>query len=312
MVLHLAPWPHSGGTKPFVLTEPHAVVEVQAWFAGSLLLPLAARLMHAAFLHATSKKAEEKGVNPYNHNRAAMNFVKAIAMVDILLLVWPVSVNILAGIAHSMDLSWILLHIHWRLFRWALAVLSSVLLFELLQRPPRFWRFLHHCSIILVVCLMCGIPWLSLYDLLLFSAGMMLHMSFLAFNCVEFFAVSWHFMRPGHPRAQRLLRGCAGTAAVASLLGHGCVILFYLEAFHLFQAWAPLLVLIFLQVCLVCENVHNVYYVWNLAERTQASLDAQAAQEQSQLPTMLGSCGLGEEGFGKRESEKQRASLAVP
>ena len=27
--------------------------------SGSLLLPLAARLMHAAFLHATSKKAEE-------------------------------------------------------------------------------------------------------------------------------------------------------------------------------------------------------------------------------------------------------------
>ena len=88
--------------------------------------------------------------------------------------------------------------------------------------------------------------------------------------------------------------GCGGQSFKAK---PRCVILFYLEAFHLFQAWAPLLVLIFLQVCLVCENVHNVYYVWNLAERTQASLDAQAAQEQSQLPTMLGSCGLGEEGL---------------
>ncbi|CAE7307074.1 unnamed protein product [Symbiodinium sp. CCMP2592] len=174
MVLHLAPWPHVDGPKPFVLTEPRAVVEVQGWFAGCLLLPLAARLMHAAFLHATSKKAEEKGVTPWNHDRAAMNFVKAIAMVDILLLVWPLSMNVLAGMLHSKDLSWVLLHMHWRLFRWGLAVLSSVLVFELLQRPPRFWRFLHHGSMLLVICLMCGIPWLSLYDLLLFSAGMLL------------------------------------------------------------------------------------------------------------------------------------------
>lgn len=308
MVLHLAPWPHVDGPKPFVLTEPRAIVEVQGWFAGCLLLPLAARLMHAAFLHATSKKAEEKGVTPRNHDRAAMNFVKAIAMVDILLLVWPLSMNVLAGMLHSKDLSWVLLHMHWRLFRWGLAVLSSVLVFELLQRPPRFWRFLHHGSMLLVICLMCGIPWLSLYDLLLFSAGMMLHMSFLAFNCLEFFAVSWHFMRPHNSLARPLLRGCAVVAALASVLGHGCVVLFYLASFHLYQAWSPLLVLIFLQLCLVCENVHNVHYVWNLAVRTQTS-ETELPSLHTQLPTMLGSHGLADGGF---RDAKPRTSLAIP
>mmetsp|Transcript_22514 Transcript_22514/g.53093 ORF Transcript_22514/g.53093 Transcript_22514/m.53093 type:complete len:310 (+) Transcript_22514:74-1003(+) len=309
MVLHLAPWPHVDGPKPFVLTEPRAIVEVQGWFAGCLLLPLAARLMHAAFLHATSKKAQEKGVTPWNHDRAAMNFVKAIAMVDILLLVWPLSMNVLAGMLHSKDLSWVLIHMHWRLFRWGLAVLSSVLVFELLQRPPRFWRFLHHGCMLLVVCLMCGIPWLSLYDLLLFSAGMMLHMSFLAFNCLEFFAVSWHFMRPHDQRARPLLRGCAVVAALVSVLGHGCVLLFYLASFHLFQAWAPLLVLIFLQACLVCENMHNVHYVWNLAARTETSLETQVPSVHTELPTMLGSHGLADGGF---RDEKPRTSLAIP
>ena len=42
-----------------------------------------------------------------------------------------------------------------------------------------------------------------------------------AFASQEFFAVSWHFMRPHNSLARPLLRGCAVVAALASVLGHG-------------------------------------------------------------------------------------------
>ena len=88
-----------------------------------------------------------------------------------------------------------------------------------------------------------------------------------------------------------------------------CVVLFYLASFHLYQAWSPLLVLIFLQLCLVCENVHNVHYVWNLAARTQTS-ETELPSLHTQLPTMLGSHGLADGGFLAFERFRDFGSLS--
>jgi len=257
------------------------VVQVQGWFAGCLLLPLAARLMYAVFLHATIKKAEERGVTAESHSRAAMYFVKAVGLLEVLLLVWPVTAGVLVDL-FSFDpehLAWTLYHAHWRLFRWGLAVVASLLIFEQLSKPLRFWRFLHHGSIITVICL-CGIPWLSHYDLLLFCTGMTLHLSFLAFNSFEFFAISWHFMHPRSGPHTRLLRCTAAASGAAAILGHGFVVTFYAAALPLFQAWAPFLVLVFLQVCLLCENVHNIHVVWNLGLVKQKSADDKDASQE--------------------------------
>ncbi|CAJ1399635.1 unnamed protein product [Effrenium voratum] len=292
-------WPEPQVPKPFVHSEPAARVEMSHWFIGCLLYPVFVRMLQAGYLHATSKRAQEGGVSSSRHFRAAMFFVQGVAQVEVLFLAWPMSFRILlalvdreedyhGGGVHTHGLEYTLMHVDWRLFRWALAILCSTLIVELIQSPLRFYKSLHHISILVAACLMSGIHWISAFDLLLFASGPLLQMSFEAFNGLGWFILSYHYMRPTKNNS-KLLRGTMIYMTTFSTLSHASLVVLYCCTFHRFQAWAPQAVLLLLQLCLLCENVYTVCKVRRLSQENFKRLPSQ--QSSMALPSLLGVCG---------------------
>lgn len=145
---------------------------------------MAVRLLQAGFLHATKARAEEKEIEQGRHFRAAATFVHAVTYLDVLLLVWPMTIHILHSFFQPKDMLVVLMQLDWRLFRWALAMLCALLIVELVQTPLKLGRTLHHLAILVGVCLMSGIPWISHWDLPLFATAPLLYLSWQSLNCM--------------------------------------------------------------------------------------------------------------------------------
>lgn len=284
-------WPEAADPKPFVSLDPLATVEIGHWFIGCILYPVAVRLLQAGFLHATKTRAEEKGLDPTRHFRAAVFFVTAVGYVDVLLLIWPMTVHIMHCFFMPHDMLELLVTLDWRLFRWALAVLCGMLVVELVQSQLKLARTLHHVSLLLSFCLMSGIPWISHYDLPLFATAPLLYMSFQSFNCLEYFALSYFYMQTRPGQGARLLHCMSVYTSIVSIMGHLSMICFYFEFVRFFQAWAPVLVLFMLQLCLAAENVHDILRLRRLA-RSHELPGLPGKPSAPHLPTVLGGAAI--------------------
>lgn len=281
-------WPSTGSSKPFVSTDPLAKVEISHWFIGVIMYPVAIRLLQAGFLHATKTRAEEKGVEKSRHFRAAVFFVTAVGYVDVLLLIWPMTFPILHCFFMPKELLAVLMTLDWRLFRWALAVLCAMLVVELVQSQLKLARTLHHVGLLTRFCLMSGIPWISHYDLVLFATAPLLYMSFQSMKCLEYFAMSYFYMQTRPGRGTRLLRWMMVYSSTVSVLGHLSMICFYCEFMPYFQAWAPVLILFLLQICLAAENIHDILRLANLSHINESLSALSTKPSAPHLPTVLG------------------------
>eukprot|EP00913_Durusdinium_trenchii_P014785 g13867.t2 len=283
---HSLVWPTPSEPKPFVSIHPLAKVELSHWFVGCILYPVAVRLLQAAFLHATKARAQEKGIEPVRHFKAAAYFVHAVTYVEVLFLVWPMTIHILYCFFQPKDMLVVLMHSDWRLFRWALAVLCALMIVDLVQSPL---RTLHHVAPRIGICLLSGIPWINHYDLPLFATAPLLYLSFQSLNAVAYFTLC-RFHMQGRFVGSCCLKWMSVYVGIISSLGHLSMIFFYIEFVPYFQAWAPILVLIFFQLCLALENVYEVLRLRQLAR--PGGLSLASAPSSMHLPSLLNTADL--------------------